>query len=53
MTLTLNDAHEAEYFMWTHDAHAHHGHLDHDVDVNDQEEDSDEIDEVFGKEHHE
>jgi hypothetical protein len=39
-------------------AHAHHGHLyklhlDHDVDVNDSEEDSDEIDEVFGKEHHE
>lgn len=58
MTLTLNDAHEAEYFMWTHDTHAHHGHLyklhlDHDVDVNDSEEDSDEIDEVFGKEHHE
>ncbi len=58
MHLTLKDAHEAEYYMWTHDNHAHHGylyklHLDHDVDVNDQEEDADEMDDIFGKEHHE
>ncbi len=58
MHLTLKDAHEAEYYMWTHDNHAHHGylyklHLDHDVDVNDQEEDADEVDDIFGKEHHE
>jgi hypothetical protein len=58
MHLTLKDAHESEYYMWTHDNHAHHGylyklHLDHDVDVNDEEEDADEVDDIFGKEHHE
>lgn len=58
MHLTLHDAHEAEYFLYTHDTHDHHGylyklHLDHDVDVDDEEEDADEFDDVFGTEHHE
>jgi len=58
MHLTLHDVHEAEYFLYVEDRHTHHGflyklHLDHDVDVNDAEEDADDFDDIFGTEHHE
>ena len=57
MHLTLHNVHEAEYYLYTNDDHAHHGHLyklhlDHDVDIDNAEEDHDDIDEIFGTEHH-
>jgi hypothetical protein len=57
MTLTLHDVHEGEYYLWTQDAHAHKGHLyvlhlDHDVDINNSDENHDLIDDIFGASHH-
>jgi len=56
--LTVSDVSEGEYYLWSLDTHAHKGHLyklhmDHDIDIDDASEDEEEIDDVFGSEHHE
>lgn len=58
MHLTLAGCAEGDFYMWTLDDHSHKGtlyklHLDHDVDLNNEEEDDEDGDIVhlFGKGH--